>query len=277
MIHRGLCLLFLVWISSCGEREKPEGKAAADEKPAARTTRPAERELEEAPDAKVAMREALDQALKEPEPAAKQRALEQIAWDAIDVDPAMARDAFEGLEPDSEASRKLVAHFAGRLADTDPEQAIEWAQGLEQPQERAEAFGRISVVIAAKDPARGAALAMEEMPAGISRDRAVVLVMQRWAQAAPGAAADWIVGLPAGAARSAGLREIIARWPVSDAGGLTAWIEGRTEKDLQMEGMVALAGVLRRENEEQRELWLSGFHDPEIRRKTEILLAQPPP
>lgn len=281
MISRCLLTLFVILACSCGEREKQEGKSVPEEKATTRTTRLTLRERgERSPDAKAALREDLDVALKDPDPASKQRALEQIAWEAIDVDPDLSQEAFEALAPDSEASRKLVAHFAMRLADADPEQAIEWAQGLEHAEERAEAFGRIAVVIAAKDPARGASLAMAELPAGKTRDKAVVQVVQRWSQSAPAAAAEWIAGVPAGAARSAGLRMIVDRWMKADPAALAGWVEAREAKDLtlRMDCLVAVAKALREvPDPARRAAGLSAFRDAEIRRQIENLLAQPPP
>jgi hypothetical protein len=270
-------LLLALLASSCGERKKQESAAAPPEEKATRKERPASRKVGAEPDAKVALRESFDKALAEPASETRERALEQIAWDGIDVDPEVARKAFEELEPDSAASRRLVAHFAGRLADIDPNQAIEWANTLEQEQERAEAFGRIAVVISDTDPERGAGLLVAEMPAGITRDRAVVQVVQRWSQKAPSAAADWIAATPAGAARSAGLRSLVETWSRSDASGLAKWIEGRGDDDVKMESMLAVANSLRSEKKENRELRLADFHDPEIRRRIENLLAQSPP
>ncbi|QJE98936.1 hypothetical protein [Luteolibacter luteus] len=277
MIARCLLSLLAVLSCSCGEREKQESRSTPELK-AARATRPVEREHDDpVPDAKAELRGELDAALKDPDGASRQQALEKLAWDAIDVDPDVAREAFEQLEPDSEASRKLVAHFAMRLADEDPEKAIAWAQGLEQSAERTEAFGSIAVVIAARDPERGAALVMAEMPEGKPHDRALVLVSQRWVQVAPEQAAEWVAGLPEGAARKAGLHEVISRWLAREPLAAATWIEARPEKGVQMAALAELASMLRNEPEEKKEQILSQFRDVEIRRKTENLLAQPPP
>ena len=269
-----LVLTFLA--ASCGEREKKESAAAAPEEKASRKERPLSREAAE-PDSKLALRESYDAALQEKDAAVREHAMEQIAWDGIDVDTELAREAFEALPPDSEASRRLVAHFAGRLADSDPDQAIEWARTLEQDLERAEAFGRISVVISAKDPARGAALVLAEMPAGSPRDRAVVQVIQRWSQASPPEAAEWTAALPAGAARSAGLKTAVAAWSETDPSALASWVEGRKDAAIRMECLLAVSGVLRGTSGEDRAARLGAFHDPEIRRMIENLLAQSRP
>ncbi len=276
---RHFLLVLAILAVSCGEREKA-GKA--DTKPPVPGTargkeRERPREDDPAPDAKAGLRASLDLALGEGDSAAREKALERVAWDGLDVDPALAREAYVALEPDSRAARRLTAHFAGRLADTDPEQAIEWASGLEPALERAEAFGRIGVVISAKDPERGAALVMAEMPAGTPRDRAVVQVAQRWAETAPEEAAAWISAQPGGAARGTGLREIALRWSAADFGGFARWIESREEGKARLEALLAAAAALREESPAAREAKLGEFGDAGIRSKLENLLAQQPP
>ncbi len=275
---RHFLLLLAMLAVSCGEREKAGGKEGAGDAGGAPHGKERERPgaEETGPDAKAVLRANLNLALAETDPAGKEKALERVAWDGIDVDPALAREAYAALEPDGEAARRLTAHFAGRLADIDPEQAIEWARGLEHEQERAGAFGRIGVVISASDPERGAALVMAEMPAGSPRDRAVVQVAQRWAQAAPEAAAAWISSQPEGAARSAGLREIAVLWSAEDFEGLARWIGAREGEAARMEGLLAAAATLKGEKPAAREEKLAGIRDAEIRRDLENLLEQEP-
>ncbi len=202
--------------------------------------------------------------------------MEQVAWDGIDVDPALAREAFAALEAGGPAAKRLVGHFAMRLADTDPDQALEWARGLEQEEERTEALGRIAVVVSAEDPKRGATLVSEEMPAGLPRDRAVVQVLQRWAQSGPAEAVEWIAAFPQGEARSAGLRAVAATWIESDPSALATWVESRKDGAVRNEALLAIADSLRPATAEVRASRLGSFHDAEVRRKIEDLLAQAP-
>ena len=264
-------------LASCGEQEKKQEDGASSKEEVSRSHRPAAREDSSERDVKFALRQSFENALAEPDAVARERALEQIAWDGIDVDMEIARKAFEALEPGGAASRKLIAHFAGRLADTDPGQAIEWARGLEDAQERAEAFGRIAVVVSARDPEQAAVLAMAEVPEGIVRDRAVVQIVQRWSQGEPGSAAAWIATLPSGASRTAGVQAVVIAWGQSDPAGLATWIEGRAGKMEQMEYVLSFASAIKGESEEARAQKLAAFHDAEIRRQVENLLAQMPP
>jgi len=268
-----LCLTALA--TSCGEREKKSSSAPAGEKATRTAQRPGREEGEEYP--RIVLRGSYDEALASPDPAARERALEQVAWDGIDVDADLAQQAFEALPRDSAASRRLVAHFAMRLADTDPEQAIAWAKGLEHEGERAEAFGRIAVVISATDPQKAAALVAAEMPPGTPRDRAVVQVLQRWSQASPADATGWISGFTPGGARSAGLKVTLAAWVVTDGPAAAAWLESRTDDSIRTESLLAVAETLRSGKPEFRASRLGQFQNPEIRYKLENLLAQPQP
>jgi hypothetical protein len=274
-----ILLAALAAFPSCGEKEKsqPSGEGGSNSGKAARSE---SRELHgdgEEQDPGVVLKRTFDDAMVTPDTASREKALERVAWDAIDVDADLARRAFEKLAPDSEGRRKLAAHFAMRLAESNPDEAIEWAQALPEEGERGEALGRIAVVISSRDPERAARLIAEQVPAGTSRDRAVVQVLQRWSQADPGAATEWVGDFSAGAARSAGLKVGIAAWLEKDVPAAAAWIGGRGDEALRAECLVAVAESLRATGAELRTQRLAAFGDAEFRRKVENLLAQPPP
>lgn len=264
----------LLLVTSCN---KKQDAASSSGTPAgkARVERRATRE-EDGPDPRVVLRESFDQATAESDPAAREKAMEQVAWDGIDVDPELAREAFAALEPGGPAARRLVGHFAMRLADTDPDQALEWARGLEQEEERVEAVGRIAVVISARDPERGAALAAGEMPAGLPRDRAVVQILQHWSRSAPAEAVEWIAAFPQGAARGAGLKAVAAAWMESDPAAVAAWVGARDDGPVRNEALLAIADSLRPAAPEVRATRLASFGDAGVRRKIEDLLSQSP-
>jgi hypothetical protein len=270
-------LALVLLLAGCRERATRQGAPAPAEAtfPSRSAPRPP-REFD-APASGIVLREHFDRALRESDPAARDVRLEAVAWDALDVDPALSREAFAALTPDSASSRRLVGHFAMRLADESPEKAIAWARGLEREEERSDAFGRIAVVVSATAPARAAELVSVEMSAGSPRDRAVVQVLQRWVQAAPADAAAWIAGFPQGAARAAGLKTVAAAWIRSDAPALAAWVEAREEGPARSEAVLAFAGALRAEASEARGSLLGSFRDPATRKQLESILSQPPP
>jgi len=220
--------------------------------------------------AKSELAEALDAALKESDPEAREKAIAQVAWDAIDIDRKISEKAFQALTPGSEESRKLVAHFAMRLADEDPEGALEWARGLEDAAERDDALGRIAAVIAGTDPMRAADLA-KEVPEGPMRDRTVVQVVQRWSQAAPSEAGKWVAELPDGPARRGSLINLAKTWTDTDAAGFANW----ASKQELPEMTSAVAAALRMlPDKEARDKRLESFTDPTFRQQVEAELKK---
>jgi hypothetical protein len=277
VIARPLLAAPLLLLVACGEKKESTTSApdtGRSASPGRSTSRSGADENE--PDPRIALRASLDQAAVEQDLAAREKILESVAWDAIDVDPALSREAFAALTPDSASSRRLVGHFAMRLADESPEKAIAWARELEQEEERSDAFGRIAVVISDTEPAAAATLVAEEMTAGPPRDRAVVQVIQRWSQAAPAEAAGWIADFPQGTARSAGLKVAAAGWIEIDPAALATWVEAREPGPVRTEAILAVAEALRPSPEKQSDR-LGHFHDPEVRKQVESILSQPPP
>lgn len=275
---RSRLLLASAILLSAACRKKEEAPAPAGDVADALPGRSSARSSadEDEPDPRIALRASFDRAKDEPDAAAREKILESVAWDAIDVDPALSREAFAALTPDSASSRRLVGHFAMRLADEDPQKAIAWASELEQPEERSDAFGRIAVVISAADPAAAATLVVEQMTAGLSQDRAVVQVLQRWSQAAPADAAAWITAFPQGAARSAGLKTVAAAWVEAEPAAMAAWVESIDDATLRTEALSAAAEALRPAPDRQQAR-LGHFRDPAVRKQIEAILSQPPP
>lgn len=262
-----------LFLAGCDKPESSEEQASTTIRE--RPTRVERRDdhREEEPDPKVALRDAFRAAKSESDASARERALETVAWDGIDVDPELAREAFAELEPGGAAAKRLVGHFAMRLADEDPEAALAWAKDLEQTTEREEAIGRIAVVVSAADPARAATLVTEELPAGKPRDRVVVQVVQRWAQAAPEEAADWLATFPEGAARSGGLNAVVATWMAADAAGFATWATGKTAEGLREEVAAVAADALRAvPDDATREARLGAIRDGAFRAAVEASL-----
>lgn len=269
-----LCISLL---ASCGEKKsgRPRGSETSSKSPRSETR--SNRDPEPGTTAsKRVLRESFESALASTDPEVRSKVLGQVAWDAIDIDPELSRQAFAELPADSPERAKLAAHFAMRLAESDPDQALAWARGLDSS-EREEALSRISVVIGAKDPGRAAELMTAEIEPGRPRDRAAVQLAQRWSQADPSAAAEWLGTLPAGDARSAGLKLALVRWLGEDASAAASWITSRTDEALGLESLAAVADHLRSAEASEKAAALAAFSDPEIRRRLENLLAQPGP
>lgn len=272
-IHRSAVILSsLLFFSACEKEDKLASSSAnsaedGSGKPTKSirterrggTTR-AEREAA----TKEGLVKAFEAAQKETDPAARDKALAKVAWDALDIDREIADKAFSAITPGSEDARKLVGHFAMRMADESPEDALRWARELEQPAERDDAISRIAVVLSTTDPKRAAALALDEVPEGLPRYRAVAQIVQRWSQTAPADAGAWVSSLPEGMARKAVIVKLAITWSQSDAPALARWAS--TNRSLTPEVASAVAETLRYlPDEKARAQRLSSFNDPAFR------------
>jgi hypothetical protein len=256
----------LVLFTSCGEQgdESQKGRAEAKgsgpavtklHRPAATAGKAASRK---------AFRAQLDSALARSSPEQRDQALSDTAWACFELEPELAREAFDKLTPGSEQKNRLIQHFAMRLAAENLEEAHRWAGALETDEERSLAYARIALVIASSQPERAAQLLSDSGVAGRDLDVAVVQVVQQWATKSPTDAAAWIALFDPGEARSAGLKTLAASWGKSDAQAAFAWIAGIPEGPLRNEAERGMAEAILDQPESGRQEWLSQA-SPEIR------------
>jgi hypothetical protein len=266
-------LPLLLLCTQCEKQASSDTGKPSAAQPSERPTKVREARDEDEPDPRELLKQSFQAAGSEPDAAAREKAYEVIAWEGIDLDPDLAREAFAQLEPGGEAARRLVAHFAMRLADQDPAAALEWAAGLEQAEEKEDALARIAVVISDKDPLKAAGM-LDALTEGRQRDLAAVQVAQRWVRQAPAAAAEWVAGLSSDAARTDGLREVATAWLASDAAGYAVWAMGREEESMIAASASAAAAALRNlPDESTRRARLAAMADESFRARVEAELA----
>ena len=189
-------------------------------------------------------------------PAAREKALAEVAWNAIDIDPELAREAFMQLPTASVEKIRLIRHYAMRLAEQDQAEAIAWAATLDSESEIAAANSQIALVIAETDPYRAANLLSESGIAGREFDVAVVEVLQRWAASSPADAAAWTITFQPGEAREAGIKFIVAKWARTDAQSTISWMTSLQDTAIRSEAALALEEALIQQPPAIREAWL---------------------
>lgn len=194
-------------------------------------------------------------------PAAREKALADVAWNALEINPGLACETFLQLPTNSVEKIRLIQHYALRLAEQDPDQALEWAETLGSEEEIAAANSQIALVLAETDPHRAANLLSESGIAGREFDVAVVQVLQRWAAKSPPDAATWAVSFPPGAAREAGIKIIVAQWAQADAQGAFAWLAALRDANVRREAALALEEALLQQPRDIREAWLQHADD----------------
>lgn len=213
------------------------------------------------------LRKQLDAAQKRKSLTERQKALAEVAWDTIELEPEIAREAFEKLSAESPERLLLIQHYALRLAEADPKEAEEWAESLQTERETAVAIGQIAIQIAEDDPHSAANLIADSNLTGSELDTAVVQVIQRWAGKSEPDAASWVILFSPGAAREAGIKVIAERWLPRDSAAALDWVHSIHDPVLRKEATSVMRSIISQQSPEIREAWLKHANE-EIR--TEI-------
>jgi len=256
VIRRPLILLcFGLSLVGC---DKPDSSDSGNEAAAAVAPRArgGHAPRDEVPDRPAALRTILEAAAKIELASVRDKALADIAWNALEIDPDLACEAFLQLPADSAEKIRLIRHYAMRLAERNPAEALAWAATLGTEQEIAAAKAQIAVAMAETDPHRAANLLSESGIAGRDFDVAVVQVLQRWAASSVQDAATWVVSFPSGAAREAGIKIIAGQWLPNDAPAAFAWYDGLQDPEIRIEAARAMEGVILQQPLEIRDEWL---------------------
>ena len=78
---------------------------------------------------------------------------------------------------------------------------------------------------------------------GAEQDRAIVAVVQRWAQRSPGAAAAWLTQFPDSQTRSTALQHLVSIWALEDGQAVQAWLRQLPEGSFRNSASAAYAQV----------------------------------
>ncbi|MEY3895410.1 MAG: hypothetical protein RLZZ214_929 [Verrucomicrobiota bacterium] len=257
--------------------EKPRENAAPSENqvPPPRVTKLDRSARGEQPVSPEQLRENLKSAGEIESPEARNKALEEVIWNALELDPELAQEGFHQLTPGSEEKKRLIQHFAMRQAEVALDEAINWATTLETEQEKSLAFDSIALVLAESDPLRAAQMLSDSGIAGRDFDVAVVQVVQRWAAISAVDAAAWVVLFEPGEARRAGLKEVVSVWSNANPEGALAWMETLKDPIIHQEAVTGMAQTILDLPDEARRN-LMQFATPEIRATVEKLEAEAP-
>ncbi|MBJ7257056.1 MAG: hypothetical protein JHC69_09625 [Akkermansiaceae bacterium] len=240
------CITFLIllslWLVSC---EKSKNQAAVTEQSKqARVTKSERPERDELAATPAELREMMKRAVTIQSPQEREQALQEIVWNAIEIDPDLAQEAFLQMTPGSEEKNQLIQHFAMTLAGENHEAAMQWASGLKNDQEKALALNSIALVLSENDPVKAAQILLDSGVAGRDLDVAVVQVIQRWADISPTDAAAWVQLFDSGEARQAGLKAIISTWIRADPRGTMSWISSLQRPEIYQDATLGMAETI---------------------------------
>ena len=196
-----------------------------------------------------------------------------LAYEAVSNEPVRALDLAAEL-PAGDSRDELLAQALGNWATRDPQGAVEWARSLGAGPGRARALESVVANWAGTDAIAAAECAMANLPRGDALDRAVVAVVERWAQNDPKPAAEWIEGFEAGALQSAAADNLMANWCAHDFQGPANWLESLPSGPLRDMSIASYARQLASADEPSLAAgWVSLMADTELRRRAEVTVA----
>lgn len=126
---------------------------------------------------------------------------------------------------DAPETRQLGYAAVGMsLVDRDLEQALALAEQLDESAARAELLGAVSTQWAAVDPA-GASAWLQTLPAGISRDAAILSFVDAVYLDDTPVAMTWLAAVGDTKRRDARARQIMTEWLATGPDAVRAWVE----------------------------------------------------
>jgi hypothetical protein len=180
-----------------------------------------------------------------PEGGGKQAAVLSLANEAARADPLTALGLVVTLPPSAERDDSLV-HGVSQWADAEPSAAIAWAEKVPDPNLRQRLLGAAAIAAAYQNGPMAAGLVTSGLLQGVEQDRALVSVVQRWAQRSPVAAAAWVAQFPETPARNTAVQHLVSIWAQQDSAAAQSWLGHLPEGSLRNTASAAYAQVASR-------------------------------
>lgn len=169
-------------------------------------------------------------------------ALSSAAQQWAASDPRAAAGVLHELGDDRLRQQTAVL-VAMRWFPQEPEAACAWARELGAGSMADAVWCQIAHAMAASDPPRAARLALTHLTPGPEQDRAIVGVIQRWAQSDPEAVAAWVQQFHAGPVQRSAAGNLVQVWAHADAAGAAAWVQGLPPGGLREEAALTLSAA----------------------------------
>jgi hypothetical protein len=173
----------------------------------------------------------------------KEVAALNLGYEAARSEPVTALVVASALPPGPKRDDLLV-HAVSQWAAGNSAVAADWAAQVPDVNLRERLLATVAVSSAEKDGAAAATLAVRTIGAGDEQDRAVVSILQRWAQNSPSAAASWVAQWPDTPARDAATQNLLALWTVQDSQAAATWLYEMPEGALRNIGISGYSQAL---------------------------------
>ena len=250
---------------SCDNHDK-SGSGSVPEGPP-RVTR-LDRPSRATPSSRQRLQDELEQARQIEDPAARTRALAEVAGKALEAAPDVFTQAVVALPPGSPERFQWIHKGVADFLRRSPEEALAWADSLADPQAAALARGEVAAYLVESDPQRAFALLPQPGGGNGNPDPAEMIAIRRLTAKAPAEAAAWAINLPAGEARDEGLKTVVSQWVQADASAAVSWIASIPNPTIRGQEMRSAATQLQGQPPFIRDVTLQQL-DPALRAEIE--------
>jgi hypothetical protein len=151
----------------------------------------------------------------------------------------------------------MIVHGVRQWAANDPAAAAAWAARIPDEALRRQAVSSVCTAWAEKNSIEAATFVLNHLPPGAEQDRAVVSIVQRWAQTSPQASAEWIGQFPDIPLRHIALQNAVAIWTRQDLDAPIEWLRQLPAGDWRDEFLSVLAETVAPQSYQSAQLWAS--------------------
>lgn len=188
--------------------------------------------------------EAVEWVRKLPEGESRTSILAALSREAVRLDPWVALCLAREL-PEGSVSKNLCIRASGEWANQDHDRALEWARQIQNIRLRQEVLEQIAIVIAGNDLQVAANIARHDMAPGRQQDRALVAIVQRWAQKDPAVAASWVSQFPEDSLGQDAAETLVSLWAQSDSKATGEWLFSLPPSAMKERAIFAYSRFLR--------------------------------
>ena len=177
-----------------------------------------------------------------PESPIKSELLLQVGYEVAGSEPTMALRIASTLPAGTDRDH-LVVHAVSQWASSDAQAVGGWIAGIPDGTLREQLLTALACSVAVKDGAAAGALVAGTLAPGVEQDRAVIEIVQRWAQSSPSSAGSWITAFPDVPLRETALQTLLTIWSMQDHAGAASWVGTLPAGPLRQAGLTALAAA----------------------------------
>ena len=178
-----------------------------------------------------------------PDGATKQAAVLSLSYEIARTQPMAALDLASSLPPSLDRDNLLV-HAISQWASSDSYGATAWAQRISDLILQQKLLGAVAVAVSDQNAVAAATLAAKSLGTGIEQDRAVVAIVQRWAERSPAEAASWLAQFPDTPARDAAAQNLVFLWTLQDKDAPRNWLQQLPQGSLRTVGLMAYSQAM---------------------------------